>query len=78
MAGVWSAQAVVNIMGQVVNMPDGPAKGALIQQTVGLRRRMQTGSSVVILLQNDCARARGPDPRRAGCASWLRQADALR
>jgi hypothetical protein len=46
-----SAKAVANIMSRAVNMPDGPAMGALIEQTVGLRRRIKAGSSVVIVLQ---------------------------
>jgi hypothetical protein len=38
-------------MSQAVDLPDGPAKGALIQQTVGSRRRVKTASSLMILLQ---------------------------
>jgi len=47
-AGLWFGSSV--FVSKLL-MTDGPAKGALIQQTVGLRRRIKAGSSVVIVLQ---------------------------
>ena len=46
-----SAKRVASLMGQVGTMADGPARGAIVQQAVGLRRRMKTGSRIVIALQ---------------------------
>lgn len=47
-----SAHRVAALMGQAVNMAEGPAKGALFQQANALRRRMKIGSRVVIALQS--------------------------
>jgi hypothetical protein len=46
-----SAAKVGTIMRQTVALPDGPAKGALVQQAASLRQRISWGSSVVLALQ---------------------------
>jgi hypothetical protein len=46
-----SAVRVSAIMRQAVGVPDGPFKGALLQQAAVLRRRIHTGSQVVLALQ---------------------------
>jgi hypothetical protein len=46
-----SAVKTMTIMRQAVTLPDGPAKGVLLQQAAVLRQRMHVGSSVVLALQ---------------------------
>jgi uncharacterized membrane protein len=46
-----SAGKVVEIMGQAVVLPDGPARGALVERANLLRQRMKIGSKVTIVLQ---------------------------
>ena len=46
-----SANGVANLTGQAIGMPDGPAKGALMQQAAQLRRRVKIGTRVVIMFQ---------------------------
>jgi uncharacterized membrane protein len=43
---------VVAIMTEAVPMPDGPAKGALMQRAAGLRMRIKAATRVVIALQS--------------------------
>lgn len=47
-----SAVKVSAIMRQAVGLPEGPAKGALLQQAASLRERMHRGTSVVLVLQS--------------------------
>jgi len=46
-----SANGVANLTDQAIGMPDGPAKGALMDHVALLRRRMKVGTRVVITLQ---------------------------
>jgi uncharacterized membrane protein len=46
-----SAMKIGTIMQQTIALPDGPAKGALVQQAAALRQRIHWGSSAVLALQ---------------------------
>ena len=43
---------VIAIMTEAVPMPDGPAKGALMQRAAGLRMRIKAATRVVMALQS--------------------------
>jgi len=45
------AKQAADIMGRATTMPDGPAKGSLIQQATAARRRVKAGVKVVMALQ---------------------------
>jgi hypothetical protein len=46
-----SSNRIVELMGQVMNMPDGPQKTSLLQDVTTLKGRLSTWGSVVLLLQ---------------------------
>jgi uncharacterized membrane protein len=46
-----SAAKATTIMGQATSLPDGPARGVLVQQAAALRQRMHWGSRAVVALQ---------------------------
>jgi hypothetical protein len=46
-----SGSQVMAIMAQAVTVPDGPAKGALMQRASSLRQRIKSGTRMVIALQ---------------------------
>lgn len=46
-----SAKRMAAIAGELPALPDGPAKAALVGQTMALRRRMAVGSCIVAVLQ---------------------------
>jgi len=46
-----NAKRAVEIIGRAAPMPDGPAKGSLMQQAMTARQRMKTGVKVVVALQ---------------------------
>ncbi len=46
-----SGKQVVDLMGRATSMPDGPAKGSLVQRATVARGRMKVGAKVVLLLQ---------------------------
>lgn len=46
-----SSKRIVDVMEQVVKLPDGPQKGALLQEANGLRQKLKTFGSIVMVLQ---------------------------
>ena len=46
-----SGKQVVDLMGRASSMPDGPAKGSLVQRATAARGRLKVGAKVVLLLQ---------------------------
>jgi len=46
-----SAHGIMSLGAQAAALPDGPAKGALMEQASALRRRLTQGTRVVIALQ---------------------------
>lgn len=46
-----SGKQLVDAMGRIATMPDGPARGSLMQRAAAARRRITLGSKVVIALQ---------------------------
>ena len=46
-----NAKRAADITGRAIGMPDGPAKGSLLQQAGAARRRTKAGIKVVIALQ---------------------------
>jgi uncharacterized membrane protein len=46
-----SGSQVVAIMTEAVGVPDGPARGALMQRAAALRERIKGGTRVVMMLQ---------------------------
>jgi hypothetical protein len=46
-----SSKRIVDVMEQVMKLPDGPQKGALVQEANALKGKLKTFGAIVLLLQ---------------------------